>query len=51
LRSRCEFDVSEIAAKFGGGGHKQAAGTYLPGPMKSAKQLIYEEISKRKNSL
>ena len=34
LRSRPEgeraVDVSEIAAKFGGGGHKMAAGTYLP---------------------
>ncbi len=26
LRSRGEFDVSEIAKKFGGGGHKNAAG-------------------------
>ena len=26
LRSRGDFDVSEIAAKFGGGGHKNAAG-------------------------
>lgn len=26
LRSRPEFDVSEIAKKFGGGGHKNAAG-------------------------
>lgn len=26
LRSRSDFDVSEIAKKFGGGGHKQAAG-------------------------
>lgn len=26
LRSRKDFDVSEIAKKFGGGGHKQAAG-------------------------
>jgi oligoribonuclease NrnB/cAMP/cGMP phosphodiesterase (DHH superfamily) len=26
LRSRSEFDVSEIAKKYGGGGHKNAAG-------------------------
>lgn len=26
LRSREDFDVSEVAKKFGGGGHKQAAG-------------------------
>jgi oligoribonuclease NrnB/cAMP/cGMP phosphodiesterase (DHH superfamily) len=32
LRSRPDFDVSLIAKKFGGGGHKQAAGfeTFLP---------------------
>ena len=47
LRSRCDLDVSEIATKFGGGGHKQAAGTYLPGPLENAKQLILNEISKK----
>jgi oligoribonuclease NrnB/cAMP/cGMP phosphodiesterase (DHH superfamily) len=26
LRSRIDFDVSEVAKKFGGGGHRQAAG-------------------------
>jgi phosphoesterase RecJ-like protein len=51
MRSRCDLDVSQIASKFGGGGHKQAAGTYLSGPMKSAKQLILEEIIKRKDLL
>ncbi len=51
MRSRYDLDVSKIATKFGGGGHKKAAGTYLPGPMKIAKQLILEEISKRRNSL
>jgi len=47
LRSRETVNVSEIAAKFGGGGHKMAAGTYLPGPLENAKQLILEEVSKR----
>lgn len=44
LRSRGGLDVSQIAAKFGGGGHKQAAGTFLPGPLENAKQLIMAEI-------
>ena len=44
LRSRGGLDVSQIAAKFGGGGHKQAAGTFLPGPLKNAKQLVMAEI-------
>jgi phosphoesterase RecJ-like protein len=46
LRSRGTIDVSQIAAKFGGGGHKMAAGTYLPGPLENAKQLVLEEVSK-----
>lgn len=36
LRSRGELDVAKIAESFGGGGHKQAAGTVLPGPPASA---------------
>lgn len=46
LRSKGAIDVGEIAAKFGGGGHKMAAGTFVPGPMENARQLIYEEVSK-----
>jgi phosphoesterase RecJ-like protein len=40
------MEVNVIAARFGGGGHKKAAGTYLPGPMENAKQLILDEITK-----
>jgi phosphoesterase RecJ-like protein len=47
LRSRGPLDVSKIAAKFSGGGHTMAAGTFLPGPLENAKQLILEEVSKR----
>ena len=47
LRSRGAIDVRKIAQKFGGGGHKMAAGLYLPGPMKNAKKLIYDEIEKQ----
>jgi len=54
LRSRPEgekteqaVDVSEIAARFGGGGHKMAAGTYLPAPLEHAMQLIYDGVAKR----
>jgi len=44
LRSTGSVDVRQIAQKFGGGGHKMAAGTYLPGPLQNAKQLILEQI-------
>ncbi len=45
LRSTCPVDVSKIAQKFGGGGHPNAAGTYLPGPLDAAKNLILSEIT------
>jgi len=36
LRSRVGLNVAEIAERFGGGGHKQAAGAILPGPIPAA---------------
>ncbi len=47
LRSRGGPNVSQIAAKFGGGGHTMAAGTFLPGPLENAKQLIFREVEAR----
>ena len=40
LRSRSHLDVSQIAGNFGGGGHKQAAGAILPGPLADAQAKI-----------
>jgi phosphoesterase RecJ-like protein len=50
LRSRGPLDVSKIAAKFGGGGHTMAAGTFLPGPLENAKKLIMTDVSERIDS-
>lgn len=36
LRSRSDFNVAGIAEEFGGGGHKQAAGAMLDGPLADA---------------
>jgi phosphoesterase RecJ-like protein len=47
LRSRGAVDVRKIAQKFGGGGHKQASGTYLPGPLKNAQQIIYANVAEQ----
>ena len=47
LRSRGAVDVCKIASKFGGGGHKMAAGAHLPGPLENAKKLILTEITKQ----
>jgi len=39
--------VCKITEKFDGGGHKSAAGAYLPGPLEDAKQLILEAVSEK----
>jgi nanoRNase/pAp phosphatase (c-di-AMP/oligoRNAs hydrolase) len=40
LRSRSHLDVSAIAEQFGGGGHRQASGAMLPGPMSEAQVRV-----------
>jgi phosphoesterase RecJ-like protein len=47
LRSMGAVDVCKIAVKFGGGGHKMAAGAYLPGPIENAKKLILTEMAEQ----
>lgn len=47
LRSSGGINVLAIAEKFGGGGHKMAAGAHPPGPMENAKQLIKTEVEKQ----
>jgi len=47
LRSKGGVDVSKIARKFDGGGHKAASGTFLPGPLEDAKQLILNEMAQQ----
>ncbi|MHC4511094.1 MAG: DHH family phosphoesterase [Planctomycetota bacterium] len=47
LRSRGGLDVSQIALKFGGGGHTMSAGTFLPGPLENAKELVLKEMQSR----
>jgi phosphoesterase RecJ-like protein len=46
IRSRNELDVSAVAAKFGGGGHKNAAGLTTPGTIKTVMPAILDEIGK-----
>jgi len=47
LRSRGAVDVRTIAQKFGGGGHRMAAGIQLPGPLEEVKRLILKEVTAR----
>jgi phosphoesterase RecJ-like protein len=47
MRSRPAVDVSAIATSFGGGGHRQAAGCTLPGPIGEARRLLVEAFDRR----
>ncbi|MBI3456812.1 MAG: bifunctional oligoribonuclease/PAP phosphatase NrnA [Candidatus Rokubacteria bacterium] len=40
LRAKGEVDVARIAARFGGGGHPNAAGVVLNGDLAQAKELV-----------
>lgn len=46
LRSRVGYDVATIAARLGGGGHKQASGVLLDGPLSAARERVLAEIKK-----
>ncbi|MCR4822780.1 MAG: bifunctional oligoribonuclease/PAP phosphatase NrnA [Treponema sp.] len=46
FRSRDEVDVSAIAAKFGGGGHKNAAGLSIDGKIPDVLEKICAEFKK-----
>jgi phosphoesterase RecJ-like protein len=47
LRARHDVDVREIAAIFGGGGHRKAAGARLAGTLAEAKTRLVHEIQRR----
>ncbi len=46
LRSMDETDCTVVAVKFGGGGHKKAAGCTVAAPLASAQQQVLAEIAK-----
>ena len=45
FRSRGRCDVAALAASLGGGGHKQASGTMLPGPPEDAVNKVREAFA------
>jgi phosphoesterase RecJ-like protein len=45
LRSSSDFDVSAVAASFGGGGHVKAAGCTIAGTEKSVMETVVKRIS------
>ncbi len=44
LRSKGRVNVAELAAGFGGGGHRNAAGAFIPESSEKAKELIAEAV-------
>ena len=44
FRSRCEVDCSALAAVFGGGGHKAAAGAFIDEPLETAQPKVLEAV-------
>lgn len=42
LRAKEPYDVSRLAERFGGGGHKMAAGVTVPHPLAEAKRQVLE---------
>jgi len=45
LRSRSAIDVNQIAAQFGGGGHKAASGVRYKGPLSEAEPAVIAAVS------
>jgi phosphoesterase RecJ-like protein len=44
FRSRCHVDCNILAARFGGGGHKAAAGAILQGPFDAAREHVLAAV-------
>ena len=44
LRSRCRLDCAALAEKFGGGGHKKAAGLFIGEPLESARRKVLDVV-------
>lgn len=49
LRSRSDVDVAQIAERFQGGGHRQAAGAMLKGPLPEAEKTLLETFAEVMN--
>lgn len=49
LRARGDFDCASLAALFGGGGHRAAAGAHIPDALEQAVPRVLEAIQARLN--
>ena len=44
FRSRCHVDCSQLAEQFGGGGHRAAAGAFVPGELEDARTNVLDAV-------
>ena len=44
FRSRSQVDCSKLAEQFGGGGHKAAAGAFVPGTLVEAQKKVLDAV-------
>lgn len=44
FRSRCAVDCSKLAEKWGGGGHKAAAGAFVQGPLAEVQPIVLDAV-------
>ena len=44
FRSRCHMEASAVAEKFGGGGHKAAAGAFVEGSFDEVQTKILDAV-------
>lgn len=44
FRSRCDVDCSRLAEQFAGGGHKNAAGAFLPGSLETVQPRVLDVV-------
>jgi phosphoesterase RecJ-like protein len=51
IRSRDQVDAAELAGRFGGGGHRRAAGIELALPLREAEAKVLAEVRARMNDL
>jgi phosphoesterase RecJ-like protein len=45
MRSKYDVDVRAVAARHGGGGHKNAAGFKVKGPLEAVRDGIIDELA------
>jgi phosphoesterase RecJ-like protein len=46
MRSKGDVDIGAVAKEFGGGGHKNAAGCSVSGPIEALKTTFTEKIQR-----